>query len=41
MLKPSALEVEIAIGKVKRHKLLGIDQILAEFMKAGGKDNSF
>ena len=37
MLEPSALEVEIAVGKVKRHKLLDIDQIPAELIKAGGR----
>ena len=37
MLEPSALEVEIAIEKVKRHKLLDIVQIPAELIKAGGR----
>jgi hypothetical protein len=33
--EPSAFEVEIAIGKLKEHKQLGIDQIPAELIKAG------
>lgn len=37
MLEPSALEVEIAIEKVKRHKLLDIDPIPVELIKAGGR----
>jgi hypothetical protein len=37
VLEPSAFEVEIAIEKVNRHKLLDIDQIPAEFFKAGGR----
>jgi len=32
----SAFEVEMAIEKLKSHKSLGIDQILAELIKAGG-----
>jgi hypothetical protein len=32
---PSAFEIEIAIGKLKRHKSPGIDQIAAELIKAG------
>jgi len=35
--KPSASEVELAIDKLKSHKLPGIDQILAELIKAGGR----
>ena len=31
---PSAFEVEMAIEKLKRHKLPGIDQIPAELLKA-------
>ena len=31
----SAFEVEIAMGKLKRHKSPGIDQIPAELIKAG------
>jgi len=31
-----AFEVEMASVKLKRHKSPGIDQILAEFLKAGG-----
>jgi len=33
--EPSAFEVEIAIEKLKSHKLPGIDQIPAELIKAG------
>jgi hypothetical protein len=33
--EPSAFEVEMAIEKLKRHKSPGIDQIPAEFIKAG------
>ena len=35
--EPSATEVELAIDKLKSHKLPGIDQILAELIKAGGR----
>jgi len=35
--EPSATEVELAIGKQKSHKSPGIDQILAELIKAGGR----
>ena len=35
--EPSALEVELAIEKLKSHKSLGIDQIPAELIKAGGR----
>jgi len=34
---PSALEVEMAIEKLKRHKSPGIDQIPAELIKARGR----
>jgi hypothetical protein len=34
--KPSALEVELAIEKLKSHKSPGIDHIPAELIKAGG-----
>ena len=34
--EPSAFEVEMAIGKLRRHKSPGIDQIPAELIKAGG-----
>jgi hypothetical protein len=34
---PSHLEVEIAIAKLKKYKLPGSDQILAELIQAGGK----
>jgi len=33
--EPSALEVEMASEKLKRHKSPGIDQIPAELIKAG------
>jgi hypothetical protein len=33
---PSSFVVEIAIGKLKRYKSPGIDQILAELIQAGG-----
>jgi len=35
--KPSAFEVELAVEKLKSHKSPGIDQIPAEFIKAGGR----
>jgi len=35
--EPSAYEVELAIDKLKSHKSPGIDQILAELIKAGGR----
>jgi len=34
--EPSATEFELAIDKLKIHRLPGIDQILAELIKAGG-----
>ena len=34
--EPSALEVELAIEKLKSHKSPGIDQTPAELIKAGG-----
>jgi hypothetical protein len=34
--EPSSVEVEIAIEKLKRYKLPGIDQILAELIEVGG-----
>ena len=33
--EPSAFEVEMAIGKMNRHKLSGIDQIQAQLIIAG------
>jgi hypothetical protein len=33
--EPSASEVEVATGKLKRHKSSGVDQIPAELIKAG------
>jgi hypothetical protein len=35
--EPNALEVELAIEKLKSHKSPGIDQIPAELIKAGGR----
>jgi hypothetical protein len=35
--EPSAEEVELAIEKLKSHKLPGIHQIPAELMMAGGR----
>jgi hypothetical protein len=35
--EPSALEVELAIEKLKSHKSPGIEQIPAELIKAGGR----
>jgi hypothetical protein len=35
--QPSAIEVEMAIEKLKRHKSPGIDQIPTELIKAGGR----
>jgi len=35
--EPSAAEVELVIDKLKSHKSPGIDQILAELIKAGGR----
>jgi hypothetical protein len=34
---PSPVEVEIAIAKLRRYKLQGSDQILAELIQAGGE----
>ena len=35
--KPSAFELEMAIEKLKRHRLPGIDQIPSELIKTGGR----
>ena len=35
--EPSAFEVDLAIEKLKSHKSAGIDQILAELIKEGGR----
>ena len=35
--EPSVSEIELAIGKLKRHKSPGIDQIPAELIIAGGR----
>jgi hypothetical protein len=37
VLEPSLAKVEIAIGKLKRYKSLGTDQISAELIKVGGE----
>jgi hypothetical protein len=37
LLKPSSFEFNIAIGKLKRYKSPGTDQILTELIQAGGK----
>jgi hypothetical protein len=34
---PSASEVEVAIGKLKRYKSPGVDQIPAELIQVGGE----
>jgi hypothetical protein len=39
--EPSAFEVEMAIGKLKRYKSSGIDQVPAELIKAGSKTIHF
>ena len=39
--EPSAFEVEMAIGKIKRRRLPGIDQIPAELIKIGGRTIHF
>jgi hypothetical protein len=31
------LQIEVAIGKLKRYKLPGVDQIPSELIQAGGK----
>jgi hypothetical protein len=38
--EPSVFEVTMAIEKLKRYKSPGIDQILAELIKAGGSEIS-
>ena len=35
--EPSAFEVELAIGNIKRHKSPGVDQIPAELIKVGSR----
>jgi hypothetical protein len=35
--EPSASEVQDAVGKVKRYKFQGVDQIPAELIQAGGE----
>jgi hypothetical protein len=38
--EPSSFEVEITIGKLKRHKSPGIDQILAELIQSSNSLHS-
>ena len=35
--EPNAFEVDLAIEKLKSHKSPGVDQILAELIKEGGR----
>jgi hypothetical protein len=35
--EPSLVEMEVAIGKLKRYKSLGTDHILAELIREGGE----
>jgi hypothetical protein len=35
--EPSSSEVEVAIGKLKRYKSPGVDQIPGELIQAGGQ----
>jgi hypothetical protein len=35
--EPTATEVEVAVGKLKRYKSPGVDQIPAELIQAGGE----
>jgi hypothetical protein len=35
--EPSASEVEVAIGKLRRYKSPGVDQIPAELIQGGGE----
>jgi hypothetical protein len=35
--EPSASEAEVAVGKLKRYKSPGVDQIPAELIQAGGE----
>jgi hypothetical protein len=35
--EPSASEVEVAVGKLKRYEFAGVDQIPAELIQAGGE----
>jgi hypothetical protein len=37
VIQPSASDVEVAIGKLKRYKSPGVDQIPAELIQAGGE----
>jgi hypothetical protein len=39
--EPSISEIEVAIGKLKRHKSPGADQITAEMIQAGGETLHF
>jgi hypothetical protein len=35
--QPSPSEFQVAVGKLKRYKSLGVDQIPAELIQAGGE----
>jgi hypothetical protein len=35
--EPSASVIEVAVGKLKKYKYPGVDQIPAELIQAGGK----
>jgi hypothetical protein len=35
--EPSASEVEVAVGKLKRYKSQGVEQILAKLIQVGGE----
>jgi hypothetical protein len=37
MPESSASEVEVTVGKFKRYKLTGVEQIPADMIQAGGK----
>jgi hypothetical protein len=37
LCQPTASEVDVAIGKLKRYKSPGVDQITAEIIQAGGE----
>jgi hypothetical protein len=39
--EPSSSEAEVAIGKLKRYKSPGVDQIPAELIQAGGGNIAF
>jgi hypothetical protein len=37
VLQPSASEADVAVGKIKRYKSPGVDQIPAQLIQAGGE----